>query len=145
MAAGLQTQELYKEILREYNLNVGMNPQIRKFLADLKDEKATSEDASRYAAELGGCASKALDRYIAPEYLPDGKLSWGILAGTVDPLMRLVFKSVVEAASKVTRIEDAALGIHIKPISPEYPEERVRALMNSMLIRYETEDEEQPV
>ena len=140
-----QIQELYEKIFQEYDGNVKGSASIQRFLFRLGEGKSSSEEVSKYASDLGECAANALDRYLVSEYLPDGTLTWDILSGTVDPLMHIVFDLVVDAASEVTRKEDVVQGIHLNPIVPEYPAERIKALKNSMLRRYEPENEKQSV
>lgn len=134
--------DLYKKIYAEYERQMKRHPGIIRFLRKYDAETATSEDASKYAADLGECAAAALDEYLQSKYLPDGKLYWNILERTVDPLMRDVFQRVMKAGAEVMKREDAAAGFHINPVIPEYPAERVKALMESMLRRYEADDEE---
>lgn len=133
--------ELYEKIYKEYEQQMKTHPGVVAFQRKFAKETATSEDASVYAADLGECAAAALDKYLTPKYLPDGKLYWNILERTVDPLMRDVFKRVTGAGAEVMRREDEAVGFHLNPVIPEYPAERVKALMESMLRRYETDDE----
>lgn len=140
MASDNQIQELYEKILNAYESKINENASVQSFLASLNSGKATSEGVSKYASDIGECAAEALDKYLEPEYLPDGRLTWEILSETVEPLFHVVFDSVMEAASIVTRQEDAKQGIHLNPIIPEYPTERVHALMNSMLRRYDPEN-----
>ena len=145
MTEDSQVQELYNTIFQDFEENVKNSASIQRFLFRFNEGKASSEEVSKFASDLGECVAVSLDKYLTSKYLPDGKLTWDMLCGTVDPLMHKVFDMVIDAATEVTRREDAAQGIHLKPIVPAYPAERIQALKNSMLRRYKPEDGKQPV
>lgn len=130
--------ELYQKIVAEYDLRVKGDSRIQTFRKRLQNGDAASGDVSLYAGWLGDHAADALEKYLAPQHLPGGVLYWNILEGTVKPLLRSVYDSVMEAAETVTAREDKEIGIGIKPVRPSFPEERVNALMGSMLERENT-------
>ena len=127
--------ELYKEMVEEFDRIVNKDKKIQTFLRKYKEGTASQEEVSLYAADLGECAAQVFDKKLKPKNMPDGKLYWNILERTVDPLMRKVFDMVMEAASTVMIREDENIGIHLKPVIPDYPKERVKTLMESMLYR----------
>ena len=124
--------ELYDKILADFEKAVKANSAITAFLRKMENKKATSEDVSEYAGELGHCASTALLKTLTVETVPDGILYWNIVERTVKPLLEEVHRRVNEAASEVTRKEDKKLGINIKPQWGEFPEERVKALLDQL-------------
>ena len=127
--------ELFEKIIKDYERRVNDDDQIRTFRKKLQDGSAAPGDVSLYAGRLGDHAADTLEIYLSPRYLPDGVLYWNILEGTVKPLLRIVFEAVMEAAEAVTTREDKEAGIGIKPVRPSFPEERINALMGSMLER----------
>ena len=130
---------LYKKIQSEFELNLKRNKRIQSFLE--KGEKATQKEVSLYSAELGKCASDALAEVLSEDALPNGKLHWNIAQKTIIPLLEEAYEMVMEAAEAVQKREDTELGISIKPIRPEFPEERVRGLINKLIEYQEEEDE----
>lgn len=123
---------LYEKILNDFNIQVNSNAEVRAFLRKKLNGKATSEDVSLYAGALGHCASEALLKNLTPETVPDGILYWNIADRTVRPLLEEVYKRVNEAASEITQIEDEKLGINVKPQWGEFPEERIKALLDQL-------------
>lgn len=132
--------ELYNEMVEEFDRRVKADKRIQSFLRKYEKGTASQEAVSLYAANLGECAAQVFEDKLNPEDMPGEKLYWNILERTVDPLMRKVFDMVMEAASTVMMQEDEKIGIHLKPVIPDYPAERVKALMESMLYR-ENNDE----
>ena len=122
--------ELYEQIQAEFEKNMNANRQIQSFQ---NRKKHTAKEVSLYAAELGRCASKALADCLTEEALPDGKLYWNIAQRTIVPLLRTAYEMVMEAAEEMQRQQDAAIGINLKPIRPEFPEERINGLINKLI------------
>ena len=78
---------------------------------------------------------------LSEDALPNGKLYWNIAQRTIIPLLKEAYVMVMEAAEAVQKREDADLGINIKPIRPDFPEERIRGLIDK-LIEYQEDDNE---
>ncbi len=135
MAADIVPQ-LYKKIQSEFEKNMKASRLIKDFRSR---EKHSAKEVSLYSAELGKCVSRALADCLAEENLPDGKLYWNIAQRTIVPLFRTAYEMVMEAAEEMQRQQDEELGIHIKPIRPEFPEERIRGLINK-LMEYQEEE-----
>lgn len=133
---------LYEKIHKEFIAEQRRNGDIRTFTRKMKDETALPSDVSEYSGNLGKCASVALAKYLIPEELPDQTLYWNIAYRTVRPLLMEVFDMVMDAAEKVQKRVDKAAGISLNSVRPAFPEERVRALINSLLIEAEEIDEE---
>lgn len=138
MAADI-APELYEKLHTEFELNIKRNKRIQSFLK--KGDKTTQREVSLYSAELGKCASDALSVVLSEDALPNGKLYWNIAQRTIIPLLKEAYVMVMEAAEAVQKREDADLGINIKPIRPDFPEERIRGLIDK-LIEYQEDDNE---
>ncbi|MCQ2530292.1 MAG: hypothetical protein MJ086_03460 [Lachnospiraceae bacterium] len=138
MAADI-VPELYKDIKRDYVAAVSGNRHIQKFLKDLENEKATPEEVSLYAAELGFCAAEALEKNLTEDRLPGGRIYWNILERTVEPLLKEILKKVNEAAVKVQKKEDEKTEIGIQPMEADYPVYRIRDLMDKLVGIFEGE------
>lgn len=136
MAADI-VPELYEKLHAEFEQNIKRNQRIQSFLK--KGDKASQKEVSLYSAELGGCVSDALGTVLTEDNLPNGKLYWNIAQRTIIPLLKEAYEMVMAAAEAVQKREDKALGINIRPIRPEFPEERAKGLIDK-LIEYKEED-----
>lgn len=125
--------ELNKRIDADFSARIAVDPAIRSFRKQLEKKTATAEDVSKYARRVGECASAALIASLKEEQLPDGKMYWNIAERTIRPLFVKAHDLINDAASKVQTIEDEKLGIHLQPIKAEFPEERVRAIINRLV------------
>ena len=124
--------KLYENIFKDFENAVKNDKSIQAFRHKMESRKATSEDASQYAERLGHCASEALLKNLTIENIPDGVLYWNIVERTVKPLLEEVHRRVNEAASEITKREDKKLGINVKPQWGEFPEERIKALLDQL-------------
>lgn len=124
--------ELQKSILADFQSQVEEDYKIQRILSG-EDEKATFADVSKLSARLGEYAADSLKRNLTDETLPDGVLYWNIAKRTIVPLMQEVQKIALDMAVAVQTREDKKAGIGIKPIRPEFNEERIEAVMNKVV------------
>lgn len=125
--------ELYKKIESSFDALMAMDPRIRSFRKKVENETATSEDVSAFAGHVGECASTALTKHLKEENLPNGMLYYNIAEKTIKPIFKKAHELINEAACSVQAIEDKKLGIGLKPIYSDFPEERVNALINKLV------------
>lgn len=121
--------ELQKSILTDFYKRVEEDNKIQRILSG-ENEKATFADVSKLSARLGEYAADSLKRNLTDETLPDGVLYWNIAKRTIAPLMQEVQKIALDMAEVIQAREDKQAGIGIKPIRPEFNEERIEAVMN---------------
>lgn len=124
--------ELQKSILADFQSQVEEDYKIQRILSG-EDEKATFADVSKLSARLGEYAADSLKRNLTDETLPEGVLYWNIAKRTIVPLMQEVQKIALDMAEAVQTREDKKAGIGIKPIRPEFNEERIEAVMNKVV------------
>lgn len=129
--------ELYEQIEKDFLARVRTAPDIRVFMKKLEAGKAAPNEVSQYAGRLGDCASAALISGLREENLSDGRLYWNIAQRTVRPILQLVHKMVNDAAIQVQMIEDKKIGIGLKPIRADFPEERVNSLIRRMVDEFD--------
>lgn len=134
--------KLYEKIYKSYTAKTKRNMDIRSFNVKRSKGDAEPEDVSLYARALGECASAALIENIKKDELPDGKLYWNIAERTIKPLIEEVHKSVNEVAAEIQKKIDEARNIHINPVRAEFPEERIRALLNGLIMALEEAEED---
>ncbi len=97
-------------------------------------EKGTAEldDGHTYAERLGEILSQALQNNITEDALPDGKLYWNIANGTVRPMLEQNHNLVNETAAQIQKALDQKAGIGLLPEFGDFPEDRVRGLLDKM-------------
>ncbi len=123
---------LQKSVLTDFYEQVDKDNRIKQILEG-NDKKATFEDIYRLSARLGKIAAESLEKNLTDETLPDGTLYWNIAKSTIIPLMQEVQNISIDMAEAVQNQEDKKTGIGIKPIRPEFNEERIKAVMNKVV------------
>ena len=104
--------------------------------------KATQRDVTMLCKRLGEIASRVLIENIKPEMMPNDKMYWNIAEKAIKPLMIKIHGIVNKVAAEVVMTERKANGIHIKPIEPVFPEERIESLINNFVNAYNVGIEE---
>lgn len=102
---------------------ISKDPEIKTFLKKLEEGKATQPDVSLYGANLGECIGRIINRNI------DRDISWDELNGMAMPLFEEVYEKMFDAASIVQAQEDRKDKIGIKPVKPEFPEQKIHDLI----------------
>ena len=125
--------KLYEKIEKAFTGKVNRDLDIRAFKEKLRNSQAKPEDVSLYARALGECASAALIENIRQDELPDGKLYWNIAERTIKPLLERVHRMVNDAALEIQKQIDSTRNVHLNPVRAEFPEERIRALLNGLM------------
>ena len=125
--------ELYRKIHKEFENQISKNESVQKFYRKLKEEKATSEDASAVSADIGECASNALCKYLTEDVFTNGIMDPEFADGTIKRLLIEVHKMVMDAAIAIQNTEDKKLGINLNPLKSEFPKERVDDLINKLI------------
>ena len=124
---------LWEQIETTYKSKVKVDPLIKSVKKQVEAEKATLKEVYTCASELSKHAVGTLAVCLSAENLPDGKLYWNIAERTILPLYRQVHEDIVDVAVEVTKAEDKKEGIGLKPISPEFNEERIRTIINTIV------------
>ena len=126
--------KLNEAIERSFKKGIENNEWIQAFLTKVETGKnVQTQDVSTYARELGQEASKALIKGLQPTKLPGGKLYFNIAQRTIEPLIRKVYAEVNAVASQVQTLEDQKIGIGLKAVKAEYPEQRVNAIISKLV------------
>lgn len=110
-------------MINELEKEISKDPEITAFLKKLKDGKAVQSDVSLYGANLGECVGRIIYRSIGKD------MTWDELNGLAMPLFREVYEKMFDAASIVQVQEDRKDKIGIKPIKPEFPEQKIHDLI----------------
>lgn len=127
---------LQEEISRSFQNGLIRDRRALQVSKRIRDGTATLTDAHTYAESLGENLSKALVKTLTPEKLPNGTLYYNIAQRTVIPALKKNYDMVNEVSSNIQEISDKKTGIGLKTIRADFPESKVRGLIDKM-----TEDE----
>lgn len=134
--------ELQKSIETAFNERLAIDVVIKAIKLKVENGKATQRDVTMLCKRLGEISSKVLIENIKPEMMPNDKMYWNIAEKAIKPLMIQIHGIVNKVAAEVVEAERNANGIHIKPIEPVFPEERIESLINNFVNAYNAGIEE---
>lgn len=125
--------ELLKNIQEDFKESVESDKRVQRFFQKVADGTAQQKDVHDYAEYLGENLSEVLQRNITPEAMPDGKLYWNIADRTIRPMLSGNYDLVNESAIDVQKMLDSADGIGLNAIKGQYPEGRIKGLIEKIL------------
>lgn len=123
---------LNEKIQTSFQSNMMRDRRIAQISKRIRDGTATFVDGHDYAERLGESLSKALISNLNEENLPDGRLYYNIAKRTVTPALRNNYELTNEAAEQIQSNIDSGLGIGLKSVKAEFPESRIKGLINKM-------------
>lgn len=123
---------LNEKIQTSFQSNMMRDRRIAQISKRIRDGTATFVDGHDYAERLGESLSKALISNLNEENLPDGRLYYNIAKRTVTPALRNNYELTNEAAEQIQSIIDSGLGIGLKSIKADFPESRIKGLIDKM-------------
>lgn len=124
---------LWARIESDFNKRIEHDEKIQQFLSKMEKGTAVSEDTAMYAMYIGEHAGAVLKAHLDEKNLPDGKLYWNIADRTIRPMAELVYQLVNDAAVKVMESEYRAQGIGLRAQKAQFPEERLRDLIDKVV------------
>lgn len=127
---------LQEEITRSFQNGLMRDRRAMQVSKRIRDGTANFTDAHTYAESLGENLSRALVRTLTPDNLPNGTLYYNIARRTVVPALKNNYKLVNEVARDIQEIADQETGVGLKAVTADFPESRIRGLIDKM-----TEDE----
>lgn len=128
---------LLEKIEKDFRAKVDADNEISRLFTKFDDDKGTLHDVSLYARRLGDLLSMTLQENLTEDVLPDGKMYYNIADRILNPMMRQNFNLTMEQALTIQKLIDAKSGIGLEPISADFPESRVKQIIDSL-----TEDTE---
>ena len=128
---------LLEKIEKDFKAKVDADNEISRLFTKFADDKGTLHDVSLYARRLGDLLSMTLQENLTEDVLPDGKMYYNIADRILNPMMRQNFNLTMEQALTIQKLVDAKSGIGLEPISADFPESRVKQIIDSL-----TEDTE---
>ena len=123
---------LNEKIQTSFQSNMMRDRRIAQISKRIRDGTATFVDGHDYAERLGESLSKALISNLNEENLPDGRLYYNIAKRTVTPALQNNYELTNEAAEQIQSIIDSGLGIGLKSIKADFPESRIKGLIDKM-------------
>ena len=128
---------LLEKIEKDFKAKVEADNEMFRLFAKFYDGDGTLHDVSLYARRLGDLLSMTLQENLTEDVLPDGKMYYNIADRILNPMMRQNFNLTMEQALTIQKLIDAKGGIGLEPISADFPESRVKQIIDSL-----TEDTE---
>lgn len=128
---------LLEKIEKDFRAKVDADNEISRLFTKFDDDKGTLHDVSLYARRLGDLLSMTLQENLTEDVLPDGKMYYNIADRILNPMMRQNFNLTMEQATIIQKMIDAKSGIGLEPIAADFPESRVKQIIDSL-----TEDTE---
>lgn len=123
---------LNERIQTSFQSEVMKDRRIAQITKRIRDGTATMTDGHDYAERLGEHLSRALTSNLTAETLPDGKLYYNIAKRTVTPALQNNYELTNEVAADIQRIIDKDAGIGLGTVKADFPEERVKGLIDMM-------------
>lgn len=128
---------LLEKIEKDFRAKVDADNEMSRLFTKFADDKGTLHDVSLYARRLGDLLSMTLQENLTEDVLPDGKMYYNIADRILNPMMRQNFNLTMEQALTIQKLIDAKSGIGLEPITADFPESRVKQIIDSL-----TEDTE---
>lgn len=134
--------ELQKSIETAFDERLAIDVVIKAIKLKVETGRATQRDITMLCKRMGEIASRVLIENIKPEMMPNDKMYWNIAEKAIKPLMIKIHGIVNKVAAEVVMAERKANGIHVKPIEPVFPKERIESLINNFVNAYNVGIEE---
>lgn len=123
---------LNESIDASFKANCMSDRQLAKITARVRDGTATLVDGHDYAERLGVNLSKAFKSNMTAETLPNGTLYYNIATRTVTPALQQNYELVNDLTSDIQKTIDEASGIGLNSIRADFPDERIKGLIDKM-------------
>ena len=123
---------LSKAIDSTFRTKMVGDKRIMRISRRIRDGTATLVDAHYYAQYTGEHMSKALLVNLAEDNLPDGTLYFNIATRTVTPSLLTCHGLVNQISQQIQAIIDEQEQIGLKAIEAEFPEGRIKGLIDKM-------------
>lgn len=123
---------LNERIQTSFQGNMMKDRRVLQISNRIRDGTATFKDGHDYAERLGENLSRALVKNLNERTLPDGKLYYNIANRTVVPALQTNYDLTNETAEQIQSIIDEPLGIGLKSVRADFPENRIHDLINKM-------------
>ena len=122
--------ELYKKIQADFTTAVRNDGTIKALVNKGNKTPLSNKELTLIDTRLGEHASKALQKTLTVENLPDGRLYYNIAERTVKPIMEQIYTTSNTLAVKAMQLKDRAAGINIAVARGMDPSGRIHELLD---------------
>lgn len=122
--------ELYKQINADFTAAVRNDGTIKTLVTKGNSRPLTNAELRTISTRLGDHASKALQKTLTVNNLPDGKLYWNIAERTIKPVMEQIYSTENLLAANALKLKDKAAGVNVAISKGVDPAERIREIMD---------------
>lgn len=120
-------QDILKSVRADFARSLDdQNSKLGKLFKKIQDGKASMNDISTFSVLIGQSVSSSIEKQTSPETLPNGLLYYNIAQTVLQGVLKDSYELINLAAQSVQERLDSEQGIHIKPVKPDFPEERIR-------------------
>lgn len=119
---------LVADVQTNFNSLAGMNPTLQAIAGRIEKGTASMADIHRYSEEVGKALAKSYETVLKPGVLPNDTMYYNIASRLLDDGLRRNHALVGEVARQIQSIIDAADGLGIGAVLPDYPEARIAGL-----------------
>lgn len=120
-------QDILKSVRADFAKSLDdQNSKLGKLFKKIQDGKANMNDISTFSVLIGQTVSSSIEKQTSPETLPNGLLYYNIAQTVLQGVLKDSYELINLAAQSVQERLDSEQGIHIKPVKPDFPEERIR-------------------
>lgn len=121
---------LIDEVNKAFKSEYKNSAKIKRLLEKINSPLATYDDANAYAQEVGDILKRCFEKYISSEALPDGKMYYNIAERLLRDTLGNNYELVADATDKVQKALNTAANIGLKPVRPEFDEDRLMNLVD---------------
>ena len=122
--------KLLGKIQKDFQTMFDKSEIISKLYAKVRDGTATYQEANVFSVEVGNILSKAYDKNLSSEVLPEGKMFYNIAQRIITPTMENNYDLISAVTKEVQQSLNSKAGIGIKPMVPELNRDRINGIIN---------------
>lgn len=130
---------LLEKIEKDFKAKLDADNEIERLVGKLYNNNGGFHEVSLYARRLGDLLSMTLQENLTEDVLPDGKMYYNIAERIIKPMMQQNFDLTMTQAIDVQGLVDAKAGIGLKAITPDFPDERIQQIIDSLTEEVEFE------
>lgn len=124
--------KLLETIEKEFDEKTLSSAKIKKALQSLRDNKATYEDASEFAIEVGEILSDVLRKNITVKILPDGKMYYNIADRILNPAMSKNYNLISDFTVDIQTELNHQAGLRIKGQKAKLNQDRIDGIIERL-------------
>ena len=124
--------ELLEKIQKAFENGVNNNAEIARLRKLIESREGSYIEAEEISKEIGAELSQAFGNNLSSATLPDGKMYYNIAQRILQPTLGENHKLITDITTQVQNALNKKAGLGIKPVVPEFNQERVDGLVNHL-------------